>query len=376
MKKLRVGIIFGGRSSEHEISLRSARSIVQAIDRSRFDVTLLGIDRHGHWHVVDEPAFLELTSRGLAALGGGAAEILLAPVPSAGALVDAGTGRSRPAVGPLDVVFPVLHGPFGEDGTVQGLLELADIAYVGAGVLGSAVGMDKDVQKRLLRDGGIPIVPFEAVSSRQWERAPDRVHQAAAALGYPLFVKPANLGSSVGVSKVKSEADLARAVTEALGYDEKILIEKGIDAREIECSVLGNDAAEASLPGEICPQAEFYSYEAKYIDESGARFVIPAALSESQTASVRELAVRTFQLLECSGMARVDFFLDRNDGRLYVNELNSIPGFTTISVYPKLWEVSGLPYRDLISRLLELAIERHEGRRRLKTSYLPRPTSS
>jgi len=372
MSKLQVGIIFGGRSSEHEISLRSARSIVQAIDRSRFDITLLGIDRHGHWRVMDEPDFLQLTDAPLAAVTGGGAEVLLAPVPAAGEIMNldaAGAAQSRPS---LDVVFPVLHGPFGEDGTVQGLLELADIPYVGAGVLGSAVGMDKDVQKRLLRDAKIPIVPFATLSRARWERAPDLAPHAASALGYPVFVKPANLGSSVGVSKVKSESELTPALAAAFGYDEKILIEKGINAREIECSVLGNDAPEASLPGEICPQGEFYSYEAKYVDESGATFIIPAALSDEETANVRELAVRVFQLLECAGMARVDFFLDREDGRLYVNELNSIPGFTTISVYPKLWEVSGLSYRDLISRLLELAIERHRRREQLKTSYLPK----
>jgi len=372
MSKLRVGIIFGGRSSEHEISLRSARSIVQAIDRNRFDVTLLGIDRQGRWRVMDESDFFRLTDAPLAAVTGGGAEVLLAPVPAAGELMHVEAAGAAQPRARLDVVFPVLHGPFGEDGTVQGLLELADIPYVGAGVLGSAVGMDKDVQKRLLRDAKIPIVPFETFSRAGWERNPNVGRQAAAALGYPVFVKPANLGSSVGVSKVRSETELAQAVATAFGYDEKILIEKGINGREIECSVLGNDAPEASLPGEICPQAEFYSYEAKYVDESGATFIIPAPLSGAETAKVRNLAVRAFQLLECAGMARVDFFLDRDDGRLYVNELNSIPGFTTISVYPKLWEASGLPYRDLISRLLELAVERHRRREQLKTSYLPK----
>jgi D-alanine-D-alanine ligase len=371
MQKRRVGIIFGGRSSEHEISLRSARSVVLALDRNRFDLTLIGVDRQGHWHLLDEQRFLQLTDAALPALNGGGPEILLPPVPQAGELV--ATDEPHSAALRLDVVFPVLHGTHGEDGTVQGLLELADIAYVGAGVLGSAVGMDKDVQKRLLRDAAIPIVPFATVTHRNWQRSAQEVRDSAHALGYPLFVKPANLGSSVGVSKVKCEGDLETALATAFAYDTKLLIEKGVDAREIECSVLGNEEPKASLPGEICPQAEFYSYEAKYVDEKGAKFVIPAALTHTQTETVRDLAVRTFRVLECEGMARVDFFLDRHDGTLYVNELNSIPGFTSISVYPKLWEVSGLPYTELISELLDLAIERHQRRRQLQTSYVPTP---
>jgi D-alanine-D-alanine ligase len=371
MGKLRVGILFGGRSSEHEISLRSARSVVDALDRSRFTPVLIGIDKQGRWHVLEDEEFVRLTNATLPVLADGSAEVLLAPVPAAGELIPRAAQEGPSNSARLDVVFPVLHGPFGEDGTVQGLLELADLPYVGAGVLGSALGMDKDVQKRLLRDAGLPIVPFHAVSLTQWRRRPAEATAGAAGFGYPVFIKPANLGSSVGVHKVKHASGLAAAIEDAFAYDEKVLIEKGIDAREIECSVLGNDDPQASLPGEVCPQAEFYSYETKYVDEKGATFNIPAALTEEQTRRVRELAVRTFRVLECEGMARVDFFLDRRDGTLYVNELNSIPGFTNISVYPKLWEVSGLSYSALITRLLDLAVERHQRRRQLKTSYLP-----
>ena len=273
----------------------------------------------------------------------------------------------------LDVVFPVLHGTFGDDGTVQGLLELADIPYVGAGVLGSAVGMDKDVQKRLLQAAGVPVVPFLTVTPATWSAAPEAVRAHAASLGLPVFVKPANLGSSVGITKVTTLDALPAAVQAAFEYDTKILIERGIDGREIECAVLGNDDPQASVPGEICPQAEFYSYEAKYTDEHGAELRVPAPLTAAQTATVQHLAVRVFQLLDCAGMARVDFFLERGTDTWYVNELNTIPGFTTVSMYPKLWEASGVPYTELISRLLELAQQRHAQRRRLKRTYTPVP---
>lgn len=364
-----VGVIFGGRSGEHEISLRSARCIVDAIDRTKYSVSLIGIDRQGHWHILDESTFRRLTDAALPALNGATSAIMLVPAPTMGELVDLHTPTS--SLRKLDVVFPVLHGPYGEDGTVQGLLELADLPYVGAGVLGSALGMDKDVQKRLLRSAGLPVVPFLTTTHRQWATEARRVTAGALDLGLPLFVKPANLGSSVGITKVKASEDLAAAVATALEYDNKILIEKGVVAREIECAVLGNDAPRASVPGEICPRADFYSYEAKYIDDNGATLLIPAPLTPSETAAVQELAVRVFQLLDCAGMARVDFFLERDTGRWYVNELNSIPGFTTISMYPKLWEASGVPYRELISRLLDLALERHAQRSRLKKAYTP-----
>jgi D-alanine-D-alanine ligase len=367
--KVHVGVIFGGRSGEHEISLRSARSIVDAINPDRYCVSLIGIDRAGHWHLLDERAFRQLTEAPLPALNGAGSEVILLPAPTTGKLIDPQDPTA--AIGNVDVVFPVLHGPYGEDGTVQGLLELADIPYVGAGVLGSAVGMDKDVQKRLLHAAGVPVVPFFTTTRAQWTADTTAVIARASEFGLPLFVKPANLGSSVGITKVKAFEALSSAIAVALEYDNKVLIEKGIDAREIECAILGNDNPQASVPGEICPTAEFYSYEAKYVDEHGATLIIPAPLTESQVATVRELAVRVFQLLDCAGMARVDLFLERGTGRWYVNELNTIPGFTTISMYPKLWEASGLSYRELISRLIDLGLERHAQRSRLKKAYVP-----
>ncbi len=367
--KIRVGILFGGRSGEHEISLRSARCIVDAIDRDAYDVTLIGIDRTGHWHLLDESTFRQITTAQLPVLNGSEPEVILPPTPGLVRLI----APERPAapVGNLDVVFPVLHGTYGEDGTVQGLLELADLPYVGAGVLGSAVGMDKDVQKRLLQAAGITVVPFVTATRTHWNANSKALTARAAELGMPLFVKPANLGSSVGITKVKALDDLAGAVATALEYDTKILIEKGVIGREIECAVLGNDDPQASVPGEICPHAEFYSYEAKYVDAHGAALRIPAPLTDAQTAVVQGLAVRVFQLLECAGMARVDFFLERDTGIFYVNELNTIPGFTTVSMYPKLWEASGVPYTELIDRLLRLALQRHAQRRQLKQTYTP-----
>ena len=369
MKKVRVGIIFGGRSGEHEISLMSARSIVDALDRERYEPVLVGIDPDGRWHLEDA---------GRALLGGPGAPLQLdttapelAMRPGGGALLPAGA----PGAAPIDVFFPVLHGTYGEDGTVQGLLEMAGLPYVGSGVLGSAIGMDKDVAKRLLRDAGLLVADYWVVHARQWALpGAAAVLQAAVAerLGWPCFVKPANAGSSVGVHKVKSAAELAPAVTDALRYDRKVLVERAVpQAREIEVAVLGNDAPEASVPGEVVPNAEFYSYQAKYVDADGARLVIPAALTAEQTAEVRALAVSAFQALELSGMARVDFLMERSSGTLYLNEVNTIPGFTKISMYPKMWEHSGLGYRDLVSRLIELALERHAARSALSTRYLP-----
>jgi D-alanine-D-alanine ligase len=369
MDKLRIGIVFGGRSGEHEISLRSARSIVDAIDRARYDVTLIGIDRAGRWHVLTEPAFHQLTNAALPALDGTGTEVLLPPRPGKHDLIV--PSEPTASLGQLDVLFPVLHGTYGEDGTIQGLLELADIPYVGSGVLGSAVGMDKDIQKRLLQAAGIPVVPFLTVTRRQWETDDRAVIAAATSLGLPVFVKPANLGSSVGISKVKTLEGLRAGVVTALEYDNKIIIEQGVDAREIECAVLGNEAPEASVPGEVCPHSEFYSYEAKYVDDSGATLLIPAPLTPAQVEVVRQLAVRVFLLLDCAGMARVDFFLDRGSDTVYVNEINTIPGFTTISMYPKLWEASGVSYTELIHRLIDLALQRHVQRSQLKRTYAP-----
>lgn len=364
--KLRVGVVFGGRSGEHEISLLSARSVVAALDRSKYDLTLLGIDRDGRWRHLEEAEFQQLTSAALPVVQDQGDEVAPLPVAAEPDFIE--RARHTP-LARLDVVFPVLHGPYGEDGCVQGLLELADLPYVGAGLLGSAVGMDKDVQKRLLRDAGLPLLPFFVTTRGALERDPGLAARQAEQLGYPVFVKPANLGSSVGVSKVDTPDELAAAVADAASYDEKIVLERGIAAREIECAVLGNADPIASIPGEIRPNAEFYSYEAKYVDGDGASLLIPAELSPEQTRHVQELSIRVFQVLEGAGMARVDFLLDRNDGGLYVNELNSIPGFTTISMYPKLWEHSGLAYPALLDRLIELALERHARRRRLRRSF-------
>lgn len=367
-KKLRLGILFGGRSGEHEVSLTSAASVMKALDRAKYHVVPIGITREGKWLV------------------GSAADQLLPGVLKDGEPVTPAVDPSGPKLIPLsdrslrksdaapavDVIFPVLHGTFGEDGTVQGLLELADIPYVGAGVLGSAAGMDKDVMKRLFRDARLPVVPWILVLRSEWERSPAAVaKRARKQIGFPLFVKPANLGSSVGISRVRTPRELATAMNLAAGYDRKILVEKAVDAREIECSVLGNDRPEASVPGEIVPVNEFYDYEAKYVKE-GSELIIPARLTARQAHQAQEYAVRAFQAVDCAGMARVDFLLDRRAGKLYVNEINTIPGFTPISMYPKLWEASGLPYPKLIDRLVELALERYrEKRRTLYTFKIP-----
>jgi D-alanine-D-alanine ligase len=355
--KVRVGLVFGGRSAEHEISIRSAQSVFAAMDRRLFEPVLIGIDPGGGWHLVAEERF-----RRLEQLHGnqGTQEIVPTSLRSVPGREDF---RSDAGV---DVVFPILHGAYGEDGTIQGMLEMLDLPYVGAGVLGSAVGMDKDVQKRLLQAAALPVVPFRTVRQSEWNRSLKLVQRSAEDLGLPLFVKPANLGSSVGVHKVTSLERLAAAVEDAFAYDAKILLERGVAGREIECSVLGNDDPQASLPGEIVAGTDFYSYEAKYSRDSEARLLIPAPLSAELTAAVQNLAVRTFQVLECSGMARVDFFLEQGTEQLFVNELNTIPGFTSISMYPKLWEASGLPNSELITRLIDLAFERHAARRRLR----------
>ena len=365
--KIRVGVLFGGKSAEHEVSLQSARNILEAIDKEKYDVVLVGIDRDGRW-LLNEGAALLLPE--------GTGESLMPEEGERGApvtLIPEGRGQlvrssGLQPMGVLDVVFPVLHGPMGEDGTVQGLLKLADVPFVGADVLGSAVGMDKDVMKRLLRDAGVPSPRFLVCDRRGAAEIDfDAVRHE---LGSPVFVKPANMGSSVGVSKASDQAGLASALAEALRYDHKVLIEELIAGREIECAVLGNEAPIASVPGEVLPKHDFYSYEAKYVDEEGATLEIPAKLPEATVRAVQEMAIRAFQVLCCEGMARVDFFL-LEDGRPLVNEINSIPGFTKISMYPMLWEASGISYTELIDRLIQLAIERHRRTRELETSYQP-----
>lgn len=358
-RKIRVGILFGGRSAEHEGSLRSARSIIDAIDRNKYEVVLIGIDKKGQWHLNEESLFrLPATQSQLPELPESGDNLALVLGKQNQQLV-ALSGKEK--LGSLDVIFPVLHGPFGEDGTVQGLLKLANIAFVGAGVLGSAVGMDKDVMKRLLRDAGIPVARFIATSRYASNKIDfDNTREQ---LGLPLFIKPANLGSSVGIHKVKDRQAFQAAVSDAFNYDNKILIEECIDGREIECSVLGDDNPIASVPGEILPRHEFYSYEAK-LDEKVLE--IPAKVPLEISERIRQLAIKTFSVLCCEGMARVDFFL-RNGREIIVNELNTIPGFSRISMFPKLWQATGTSYSELIDKLIELAIGRFERDTRLKT---------
>jgi D-alanine-D-alanine ligase len=366
VKKTRVIILFGGRSAEHEVSLLSARNVFLALDRDRFEPMLVGIDKQGRWHIEPDKTLIDATGdpRMLKLVAAGR-ELAVPVHPATKELTDI----SRPLFASDDVVFPVLHGTYGEDGTVQGLLELADIAYVGPGHLGSAIGMDKDVTKRLLVQAGIPVVPWRIVTAHAMKCDPARCLAIASELGFPAFVKPANAGSSVGVSKVKSAAELKPALRAALTFDTKVLVEAAVNAREIECAVLGNDEPVASVPAEIIVHHKdgFYSYDAKYVDADGSDAKIPADIPPETALRVRTLAVETFRVLELAGMARVDFFLDRDRGDFYVNEVNTIPGFTAISMYPKMWEAAGVPIKDLVSRLIDLAIERRAARRALKT---------
>ncbi len=361
-KKIKIGIIFGGKSAEHEVSLQSAKNVFDAIDKEKYEPVLLAIDKDGRWLLNNSSEFL---------LNSGNPKLikLNSKTSQSVALVPQGNGEisnldTHQSDSSIDVAFPILHGPFGEDGTIQGLLKLANIPFVGASVLGSAVGMDKDVMKRLLRDAGIPIASFLAVKENEIPTYEEVVKK----LGLPFFVKPANMGSSVGVSNVGEKMDFDKAIREGFKYDRKVLIEENIKGREIECSVLGNDDPVASVPGEVISSHDFYSYEAKYIDEHGAALEIPAKLSDEITKKVQALAVKTFKTLACEGLGRVDFFLKEN-GDVLVNEINTIPGFTSISMYPKLWEASGISYAELIDRLIQLALERFEKEQKLKTSY-------
>ncbi len=355
-RKLRVGVIFGGRSGEHEVSLMSARSVLSVLDQLRYEVTQIGITQEGAWltgeNVVD--AMQSGQTDGLLTAA-------LLPDPAwlgINTIEKSAYGLIIKQVAKLDVVFPVLHGTFGEDGTLQGLMEMNGIAYVGAGVLGSAVGMDKALFKDVMLANQIPVPESMIVLRSALANQMNEIIQAAEKLApYPLFVKPANLGSSVGVSKCTNRADLLEGLLEAARYGRRILVQRGINAREIEVSVLGNDVPEASIPGEVIPSREFYSYEAKYVDNA-SQLLIPAPIPEATSERVKQLAVKAFRATDCQGMARVDFLLDRDSGKIYLNELNTIPGFTNISMYPKLWEASGLPYPKLVDRLIELAVER------------------
>ncbi len=361
-----VGVLFGGRSGEHDVSLCSAASVVSALDPAKYRVVAIGIDRDGKWYVQESPEIVEHPDFGriLKMEKSGAWYVNHYDEGNRLVLRDA-IDDARVAV---DVVFPAVHGTYCEDGTLQGLLELAMVPYVGADTVGSSIGIDKDVAKRLLRDGGIPVVPWTTVTVDEWRANPAPILQRIRRdLPCPLFIKPARTGSSVGVIKARDYDSLPGGIDEAFRYDTKILVEKGIDAREIECAVIGNAAPEASVLGEVVPRHEFYSYESKYIDPDGAELLIPAPLDDAVAEGIRDAAVKGYRLLCCSGMARVDFFLDRQDGGFYLNEVNTLPGFTGISMYPRLWEHSGLPYPALIDRLIDLAFERHRARAAVRT---------
>lgn len=385
MNRLRVGVIYGGRSGEHEISVASAASILKHLDREKFEPVPVCIEKDGRWTLPDRAPValaaaevIEGTRAAAAKPLPGGRDAIMPAHPGTDTLLTiergasgSGGGTGTPAVVTglgLDVVFPVLHGPFGEDGTVQGLLELANVPYVGPGVMASAVGMDKATMKILFEARGLPVTPWHAFVAADWARRRDDVLARSLALGLPLFVKPSNLGSSVGISKVKAADALVPAIEEALSFDRKVIIEAGVpEPREIECAVLGNDDPLASTAGEVIPSREFYDYEAKYLDE-GSKTIIPADLPASQLAEVQRLAIEAFKAIDACGMSRVDFLLSRATGALVVNEINTIPGFTTISMFAKLWEASGVPYPDLVDRLIRLAMERHAEKQRLRTS--------
>ena len=383
MKRLRVGVIYGGRSSEHEVSLASAAAVIAHLDPQRYEPVPIRIGRDGRWSLADESPEPRPAAEAIAAARAPAApgrDVLFLAQPAASQLlaVEPGLDRAVQAAGgaaarlaplALDVVFPVVHGPYGEDGTLQGLLELANAPYVGAGVLGSAAGMDKAVAKTLLAARGLPVVRHLVVPAARWDAdAPAVIDDVAGRLAWPLFVKPANLGSSVGISKVGARGGLARAIARAREFDRRILVEEAVpDAREIECGVLGNDAPEVSVAGEIVPAGEFYDYEAKYVDDRSA-CIVPAALAAEQADRIRAMAREAFLALDGAGMARVDFLMARGTERIWVSEVNTIPGFTSISMYARLWQASGLDYPRLLDRLIELALARHADKQRLRTS--------
>jgi D-alanine-D-alanine ligase len=368
-RRVTVGVVFGGRSGEHEVSLMSARGVMNAIDQEKYRVVPIGITKNGHWLASGDP--MRALASGELAVSERAA--LLAE-PSESTLVRWGPKEQDQSLtgfemGQLDVIFPILHGPYGEDGTIQGLLELADIPYVGAGVAASAVGMDKGLFKDLMQAHGLPVTRHVVIKRKTWESNPeDVITQIEADIGYNCFVKPANLGSSVGISKAHNRVDLRQALDEAAYYDRKLLVEVAVDAREIEVSVLGNDEPIASVPGEIVPSNEFYDYAAKYLDGE-SELLIPAPIPPETAELVRHLALEAYCAIDCAGMARADFLLDRHSHKVYVNEVNTLPGFTPISMYPKLWEASGISYTELIDRLIQLALERHADKQRSATSY-------
>ncbi|MBI5463346.1 MAG: D-alanine--D-alanine ligase [Ignavibacteriales bacterium] len=374
MTKLRVGVVFGGRSAEHEVSLVSAASVINALDKNKYEVVPIGITHEGRWLSSTNAVQLLKEHRSIEQLP----EHLLVPDPRKQALVELGSTARNSSTPegtsqPLDAIFPLIHGTYGEDGTIQGLFELADIPYVGAGVLGSAVGMDKVIQKELLRQAKIPTAPSVWFLFSDFARESKKfVLQCESKLRYPMFVKPSNSGSSIGISKAHNRKELVASITLAGQYDRKVLVEQGVkNAREIEVSVLGNDTAEASVPGEIIPSNEFYDYDAKYVDGKSAS-VIPAKLPKPVVKKLQAMAVDAFRALDCFGMARVDFLVEKKTNRMFLNEINTVPGFTSISMYPKLWEASGLSYPQLLDKLIELALKRHAEKKTLKTTYQPK----
>ncbi|SDL63594.1 D-alanine--D-alanine ligase [Sediminibacillus halophilus] len=362
-KKIRVGLIFGGKSAEHEVSLQSAKNIVEAIDKEKYEVTLIGIDKEGKWHLNNQSHYLmNEENPKLIELNKSNQHIAIIPGEDTQQMRNL---DETVKLEQLDVIFPILHGTLGEDGSMQGMMRLANLPYVGSNVLGSAICMDKDIAKKLLHQAGIEVA--KSVTVRRHQKETVSFGDVKKQLGLPVFVKPASQGSSVGVSKVNDEAAFQKAIEMAFLYDHKVLIEESVEGREVECAVLGNEAPKASLPGEILPQGDFYSYETKYIDENGAVLEIPAKLSEKEIQNIKDTALQVFHLLECEGLARVDFFL-KKDGSLVLNEVNTLPGFTKISMYPQLWGVSGLSYPDLIDQLIQLAITRHERDKSLKNT--------
>lgn len=364
-KKIRVGVVFGGRSAEHEVSLLSARNIVNALDKKKYEPVLIAITKEGEWHLCDaEKYLLHAHDPKRVRIQKSENNVALVAKKMKQELVSL-TKKEKPA--PIDVIFPVLHGTYGEDGAIQGLLKMAGVPFVGASVLGSAVGMDKDVMKRLLREANIPIARFLSLDAKAAKKK--KFEEVVKELGLPLFVKPANLGSSVGVSKVKNKQDYAKALALAFQYDRKILVEEFIDGREIECSVLGNENPIASLPGEVIFKDEFHSYDAKYMDDSGTEMHVPAKVDKKTIQRVQEMAIKVYTTLYCEGTARVDLFL-KKDGTIYVNEINTIPGFTSTSAFPKLWEASGLSMTEVVDRLIKFALERFEMEKSLKTTFV------
>ena len=372
-KKIRVGLIFGGKSGEHEVSLASAQSVARAIDKDKYEVALIGIAKDGRW-IAGGNALKQLAAASpspLLSAGVESSDDTTATETATTRELTPGAASSSP-LSSIDVAFPLVHGPFGEDGTLQGLLELADIPYVGAGVAASAVGMDKALMKSIFRANHLPQVDWMVVLRRDWESKPEEtIRSIENAFGYPCFIKPANLGSSVGVTKAHNWDELAQALATAAQYDRKLIAERAVDAREIECSVLGNDEPLAAMPGEILPQREFYDYAAKYAENAGTELRVPADLSPELTRSIQDIAVRAFKAIDGSGLARVDFFLERATNKVLLNEINTIPGFTSVSMYPRMWEQTGLTYTALIDRLIQLALERYADKRKSKTTYQP-----